>query len=296
MSMNLMMESHGAMNKLKVILVTFLMSIAFFSLNTLGQTLGDDCLPPAIENKLVYDLGDILSDKEEIEIQNVLLSFKSSTSNTIVVVTHLDFCGYEPSVFAIEAGDKWGVGRGDLDNGIVIALKPRNGSESGKIFIAIGEGLEGAIPDILTGRIVDKMTPSFKEGMWFNGLALGINDLMSLASGEISESDYLAKSESQKTDGLAGMIILLFFFLFVPILSVGLNVRRVMNRNNLAFGLALAMVFSEMQRSRNSYNQFTHGTGHYRRGGGFGGGGFGGGGFGGFGGGGFGGGGAGGSF
>ena len=111
----------------------------------------DSCLPTPKNGTFVYDNADLLTQGEEVDIQKVLRSFVDSTSNVIVVVTHPDFCGYDPSTFAIETGDRLGVGRSDLDNGVVIAIKPRNNSGKGQIFIAIGEGLEGAIPDILTG-------------------------------------------------------------------------------------------------------------------------------------------------
>ena len=276
------------MGQIRLILLLSLLSFSGF---LSAQTLDDSCLPPAQQGILVYDYADLLSSNEERSLQASLSTIKDSTSNVVAVVTHPDFCGYEPSVFAIEAGDKWGVGRGDKDNGVVIALKPRNGDSSGKLFIAVGSGLEGAIPDILTGRIVDKMIPFFKNGNWGSGLQVGINDIATLASGEISVDDYMMQSNN---DAPSLPIIILMFFIFgvIPFLAIFLNTRREMKRNNLSFWLAFGLVLNDMQRKRASYNHFSHGRGGF--GGGFGG--SRGSGFGGFGGGGFSGGGAGGSF
>lgn len=285
------------MRYLKIICLSFVLSLSFLDFRATAQTPISDCLPPAKQHVLVYDLADLLTDSEELSIQKELSSFKESTSNVIVVITHPDFCGYESSVFAIEAGDHMGVGTGDLDNGIVMAIKPRNESGAGQIFIAIGEGLEGAIPDILTGRIVDRMIPGFKNGDWTSGIKVGLSDLKQLAKGEISESEYLDKHGKGEGPTLFQIILFALIFGMIPFFAIGASTMRVMRLNNIAFGAALAITLVEMKTQQNAYNNFSHGTGRYKHGG------FssgrlsgGSGGFGGFGGGGFGGGGAGGSF
>lgn len=280
-----------------IICLSFVLSLSSLDFRAAAQTALSDCLPPAKQHVLVYDLADLLTEGEELSIQNELSSFKESTSNVIVVITHPDFCGYESSVFAIEAGDHMGVGIGDLDNGVVMAIKPRNESGQGQIFIAIGEGLEGAIPDILTGRIVDRMIPGFKSGDWMSGIKVGLSDLKQLAEGEISESEYIEKHGKGESLSLFQIILFALIFGMIPFFTIGANAMRIMKLNNIAFGAALAITLVEMKTRQNAYNNFSHGTGRYSHRG-FSSGRLSGGssGFGGFGGGGFGGGGAGGSF
>ena len=96
------------------------------------------------------------------KIEQRLRSFEDSTGNQIVVVVTDDLLGYEDWEYATELGQKWGVGQEDKDNGIVFLIKPSGGKGERKTFIAIGEGLEGVIPDALTGTIVNhdvKRTP-----------------------------------------------------------------------------------------------------------------------------------------
>ena len=268
-------------------------SLALISLSVSSQTQLENCLPAAKQNVFVYDIANLLSDEQELSISYQLTAFKDTTSNVIIVVTHPDFCGYEPSVFAIEAGDHMGVGRKDLDNGIVMVIKPRNNSGAGQIFIAIGEGLEGAIPDVLTGRIVNRMIPDFKKGNWSPGINLGLSDLMLLSSGEISESEYLENLGNTSKQKLGLFFVFMLMFGMIIIIAILANTIRVMRVNNMAFGAALAIILAEMRTKHNAYNHFSHGTGRYRNSGFSSGGSSG---FGGFGGGGFGGGGAGGSF
>lgn len=287
------------MKAYKTTILSFVFSFTCIAFATTAQTPSSDCLPTPTPNVLVYDMADILSSSEEISIQNELVKFKDATSNVILVITHPDFCGEASSVFAIEAGDKMGVGRSDLDNGIVLAIKPRNDSGAGQIFIAVGEGLEGAIPDILTGRIVDRMIPDFKRGDWLRGISIGLTDLAELASGEISESEYLEKNNRGNQPSLPQIIFFILLFGAIPFFAIGANTFRVMRMNDIAFMAAMTIVLAEMRMQNNSYNNFSQGRGRYHMGGMHGrgrSGGFSSGGFGGFGGGGFGGGGAGGSF
>lgn len=269
-----------------IIFLGFLITPVLFS----AQTGIDGCIPNKVQGQFVYDAADLLTESEELSIQRTLRSFTDSTSNVIVVITHLDFCGYEPSTFAIEAGDRLGVGRSDLDNGVVMAIKPRNNGERGQFFIATGEGLEGAIPDVLTGRIVNQMIPDFKLANWRGGIEIGLNQIMGLATGEFTEEDYMQRGG----DELPAFFVLIFlFFFFMPPIVIMIAVRNLMKKDDTALGTAIAIVLANMNKRNNSYNNFKRGRGSFGGGGGFRSGSSG---FGGFGGGSFGGGGAGGSF
>ena len=57
------------------------------------------------------------------------------------------------------------MGDAEFDNGIVLALSPKTADRKGQVFIAVGYGLEGAIPDVTANRIIDlEMIPEFKRG------------------------------------------------------------------------------------------------------------------------------------
>ncbi len=247
----------------------------------------EECFPKKKDGQFVYDIGNVLSDADENILQAKLKAFTKRTSNVLVIVTTNDLCGTDKSQFAIELGDQLGVGRSDKDNGLVFLVKPKIGNARGEVFIAVGTGLQGAITDAGTRRIIDyEIIPYFKKGSYISGINAGSEILMRLAEGEISEADYLAKGKGE--DG--GMwIILVFFLIFIVFIF-------------------LAQKYGD--GGNDDWENYDRHGKHRggRRGGGIpwiiiggggsrgGGGGFGGGGFGGFGGGGFSGGGAGGSW
>lgn len=240
-----------------------------------------ECLPDqGIPGTFVYDFADVLSVEDEVEFNQLIRSLNDTTPNSMVVVTHPDFCGEEPFEFATGVGEKWGVGDAQFDNGVVLALSPKTAERRGQVFIAVGYGLEGVLPDATVNRIIDnEVIPEFKVG-GPDAYAWGIRNALlaigPLASGEVQGYDPVAPL------GAAGMLVLLLFFGFlflIPILIVALVVRRYARNNNLGALVAFMLLAnSSAKRSRGSFGNFSSGGGGFSGSGGFSGGSFGGGG------------------
>lgn len=246
-------------------LFTFLRSSAS------SDGLPDRPSPPKLVNNLSQEFPNFLISQEEDQLESKLEAFANQTSNQIVLVIVDDLGGLEAWDFATRLGHKWGVGQDKFDNGVVILIKPTGGAGQRDAFIAVGYGLEGAIPDATANQIVDnELGPGLASGNIYDALNKTTDVLMSLAKGEYNSDAYAKK---HKKEGLPPAAIIL---------------------------LIIVIVFIIMRSSRRGGGGgMTMGAGGFFMGSGFGGGGFGGGssgGFGGFGGGGFGGGGAGGKW
>ena len=244
-----------------------------------------------VPERLVNDFAGIFTAEEALSLERALTAFDDSTSNQITVVTVNDLEGYAPAEYGTEIGERWGVGSGKFDNGIVVLVKPKTGDSRGQVNISVGYGLEGAIPDSYCKRIIEtEMIPRFRENDYFGGTAAACSVLMKLASGEISEP--------READSGGGPVILFLalafigFCIFIVIVASGGKGGNggsggggYMDGDDFARGLIIGSIL----------NGGRHSSGWGSSGGGFGGG-FGGGSFGGFGGGSFGGGGASGSW
>lgn len=232
--------------------------------------------------RLVNDIAGLFTASQSYELERTLVAFDDSTSNQITVVTVTDLEGYSPADLATRIGLDWGVGSSDFNNGIVILVKPKTTS-AGQVFISIGYGLEGAIPDSYVKRIINnEMIPHFMENDYFTGVEIACNTLMQLASGEISEPrDYDDDDDMM----FICIIMLITLILIILIIAAANNNGGSGNGGNRGRSILDGPVIT-------IGNDF---GGWGRTSGGFGGGSFGGG-FGGFGGGSFGGGGAGGSW
>lgn len=258
----------------------FIFSI-LISFSVHSQNVPDRPEPP----RLVNDFANVLSDNEEAQLESKLDSYARQTSTQIVVVTVESLDGYESSMYAFELGEKWGVGQEGKDNGVVVLFKPKTQNENGQVFVAVGYGLEGVIPDAVANRVIvqNEMIPRFEVGDIYGGLLNGTQVIMDLAAGEYTADEYVQQAESSKGAGLGIFLFLLFFFI-IPILR-GRRRRYYTGGSNLPFWLLMGGMMGSGHRG-GSWGNFSGGSGSFGGGGGFGG----------FGGGGFGGGGAGGSW
>lgn len=224
--------------------------------------------------KLVNDLADMLSGREESLLEQKLVTYNDTTSTQIAIITIESLNGHDVVDYAYKIGEAWGVGQKGKNNGIVV-LVSKNDRETA---IVTGYGMEGAITDAAASRIQrDHMRPHFREGNYFEGLDEATTAIIQMAAGEYNADG------KRPGKGIAGAIVffIILFFIILPILSaVGRSRKNHFGRRGLDFWTVL-WILSHMGGGR-------RGGG----GGGWGGGSSGGGGFGGFGGGSFGGGGA----
>ncbi|MCP4553264.1 MAG: TPM domain-containing protein [Bacteroidetes bacterium] len=237
--------------------------------------------------RLVNDLTNTLNRNQIITLEQKLENFSNTTSNQVVIFITNDLKGYDVAEFADRIGQKWGVGQQEFDNGVIIIVKPKTARVKGQVWISVGYGLDGAIPDLTANRIIDnEMIPSFKQNDYFTALEKSTTVLMALAAGEYNSDEYAKKTEGSPFGFLVPIIAILFFLVLS---RAGRSGSQTYGRRGGGMPL-LAMFFlgSAMGRGSHhgSFGNFSGGSGGLGGGGGFGG----------FGGGGFGGGGAGGSW
>lgn len=138
--------------------------------------------------RLVNDYADLFTSAQERRLEQILVAFDDSTSNQIAVITVKDLEGYDASEYATRIGLDWQVGSDKFDNGIVLLVKPKTFDSAGQVFIAVGYGLEGAIPDAYAKRIIEnELIPNFRNNDYYAGVEAACEVLMKLASGEISD-------------------------------------------------------------------------------------------------------------
>ena len=264
--------------------------IVIYFLVSLFPAQAQDFPDPPSPPRLVNDYTGFLETNEIISLERKLVEFSRETSTQISIVIVPTLHGYDKSDYAFRLGEKWGIGQGDKDNGVLILIKPKTQNESGQAFIAIGYGLEGAIPDAIANRIVNaEILPNFKKGENYQGLEDATNRIISLAEGEFTADEY-AESTDPGAGTSVGIIVIFFIIIIFSMISRAQRAKHFSGGKKIPFWTAFLLGSATGMSHRGSYGNFSSGSGSF---GGFGGGG---GGFGGFGGGGFGGGGAGGSW
>jgi uncharacterized protein len=83
--------------------------------------------------------------------------------------------------YSIRVAEAWKIGRKKIDDGalLVIAKNDR------KLRIEVGYGLEGALTDVTSRRIIDEIiTPKFKNGDFAGGVSAGVDRIIGVIDGE----------------------------------------------------------------------------------------------------------------
>ncbi len=172
--------------------------------------------PQRLYNNLSKEFPDFLNPSEAAALEEKLEVFSNSTSNQICVVVIDDLNGYDASDYAIKLGNEWGVGKKNVNNGVVILIKPSGGKGRRDLFISVGYGLEGAIPDLATKRIrEEEMYPYMNQGNYYEALDRATSVLMKLAKGEINVQDYSRSNRKERGQGGRGSILIIIIVVII---------------------------------------------------------------------------------
>jgi uncharacterized protein len=111
-----------------------------------------------------------------------LEQFERDTSNQVVVAVWRDM-QTDSSIqdYTFRIFQQWQIGQRGKNNGVglFVFIAPR------KMFMQVGYGLEGAVPDAIAKRIIeDEIAPHFKAGDYGAGLTAGVDAILAAAKGE----------------------------------------------------------------------------------------------------------------
>lgn len=169
---------------------------------------------PATEGA-VHDFASLFTKREAAQLERRLVAFSDTTSNRVVVVTVSDLGGMEASEFSFKLGEKWGIGDSKFNNGVVVLVKPKTADSYGEVFIAVGYGLEGVLPDAVASQIVNReMIPHFQQGDIYGGVEAAIDVILPLIAGEYTAQEY-TESEDGWGPILASIIIIILIFYLI---------------------------------------------------------------------------------
>jgi uncharacterized protein len=218
---------------------------------------------PALRSA-VTDQAGILSASTRQQLESALRQLQSVGGTQLAVLTVPDLAGLTIEQASIRVVDAWKLGGEKADNGVLLLVA----RDERKVRIEVGQGLEGALTDAYSKRIIDEaITPLFKQGDMDGGVIVGVFQIARITNPGVDLRPYLEGSLRQGRAGRArspwqsifGILLMAAVFStrrgFLPLMFLG------------GMGMGMGM----------------GGLGSHRRGGGFG---AGGGGFGGFGGGG----------
>src|SRR5258705_630979 len=136
-------------------------------------------LPP-LSGRVVDQTG-TLSAGDVASLTQTLKDLETRKGSQIAVLIVPTTDGEAIEQFSLRVAEAWKIGRKKVDDGalLVIAKNDR------RLRIEVGYGLEGALTDVTTKRIIDEdITPKFKTGDFAGGVAAGVDRIVRVAEGE----------------------------------------------------------------------------------------------------------------
>lgn len=187
--------------------LAFIVFVCLVSFALKAQDIPSPPNPP----RLVNDMAKTMSGEQVAQLEKKLEDFNKKTSTQITIVTIKSLNGYEVAQYAVELANKWGIGRKGKDNGVLVLAA----IEDRQMNISTGYGLEGALPDVVTGRIIrNEMAPEFRQGNYYQGFDKAVNAIIAATRGE-----YTADPEKEKDDlsigGVALLIAIIYFVIWL---------------------------------------------------------------------------------
>lgn len=207
------------MKKNKIILV-FITIISLFSTTVFAAI---EKLPEPSFNFYVYDEANIIDERTENYIINVNKELSKKIGAQIVIATINDLGKEDIRLYANKLFEKWKVGSKEYNNGLLVLIVPKDR----EVWIEIGYGLEGPIPDSRAKRIIENsIFPYFRDNDFSNGVLSGFNEIVTLVEEEYNidiEREGLDEnlhnigisSDESRNSSIYRMILILLLILYI---------------------------------------------------------------------------------
>ncbi len=204
-----------------------LAAMVAFGLGVGGAAHAQDVLPvPALTARVVDQTG-TLTPAQTQALSAKLQAIETERGAQVVVLIVPTTQPEDIAAYGQRVADTWKVGRRDVGDGIVIVVAKNDR----RINIEVAKALEGAIPDVLAGRIInEQIKPAFKAGDYVGGLNAAVDQLGKRIAGEALPAPK-RDGGGGTNRGLGGFDLQdLAIFLFVAVPVLGAILRGVFGR------------------------------------------------------------------
>jgi uncharacterized protein len=147
-----------------------------------------------------------------------LTQFERDTSNQLVVAIYPHMQS-DSSIedYTVRVAQAWGVGQKGAKNGAVLFIF----SGDHKLYIQVGYGLEGVLPDALCKQIIaNEITPRFRTGDFTGGVQAGVQALIAATRGEYHGTGHTVADRRRGSSGNFNPIGIGIFVLLLVIWTI----------------------------------------------------------------------------
>ena len=159
------------------------------------------------------DYAGVVSKDAALRFNERLAQFERETSNQVVVAVFPKMQSDDDvAAYTQRVAESWGVGQKDKRNGAVLFVF----IQDRKMYIQVGYGLEGALPDVTAFDITEhRIKPHFRSNDYQGGLAEGIDSIFKAIRGEYQGTGKTVRERGEQGNTVIPNILLFFFFIML---------------------------------------------------------------------------------
>ena len=129
----------------------------------------------------VIDQTGTLSAEQKAALEQTLSAFEARKGSQLAVLLMASTAPEEIEQYALRVAEQWKLGRKKVDDGAILVVAKNDRS----LRIEVGYGLEGALNDATSKRIISELIlPRFKNQDFYGGISAGVDQIMRVIDGE----------------------------------------------------------------------------------------------------------------
>lgn len=150
-------------------------------------------VPPKPTDVPIIDQTNTLTAEQTATLASLIADERKESGNqiAIVIIPTVDDQAIED--YSLLVAREWGIGTSENNNGVLLLIAKNDR----RLRIEVGTGLEGALTDVQTGRIIrNDIAPLFKQEKYYEGIQAGLRGIITSIHGE-----YTATASTPKANG-----------------------------------------------------------------------------------------------
>ena len=144
----------------------------------------------------IIDQTGTLTAEQKATLEQSLAGFEARKGSQLAVLMVASTAPEEVEQFALRVAEKWKLGRKKVDDGAIVVVAKSDRA----VRIEVGYGLEGALNDLTSKRIISEtILPRFKSQDFYGGIAAGVEQVIRVVDGEA-----LPAPSARSSQGIGG--------------------------------------------------------------------------------------------
>ena len=129
----------------------------------------------------ITDQTGSLKAEQKSALELTLRTFETKKGSQIAVLIVPSTAPENIEQYAFRVAEQWKLGRKKIDDGAILVVAKNDRT----LRIEVGYGLEGALNDAISKRIISEtITPRFKQGDFYGGISAGVDQIIRVVDGE----------------------------------------------------------------------------------------------------------------